>query len=77
MDYIKVEGHTHLKRDPYTNSIVNTNMSEYQEYLNKRNKKSEDNHKIQNLERDLDNIKNDINDIKSMLMEFINGSQQN
>ncbi len=77
MDYIKVKGHTHLKRDPYTNSIVNTNMSEYQEYLNKRNKKSEDNHKIQNLERDLDNIKSDINDIKSMLMELINGSQQN
>ena len=56
MDFIKVKGHDHLIRDPKTNSIINTNMSEYQEYLSRRDSKLEENQKIQNLERDLDSM---------------------
>lgn len=74
MDYLKVEGHNHLKRDPRTNSIINTNMSEYQEYLIKRDKKSEENQKVQNLEEDLANMKNDLNEIKNLLRNLVNGS---
>ena len=74
MDFIKVKGHDHLIRDPKTNSIINTNMSEYKEYLSRRDSKMEENQKIQNLERDLDNIKDDLNEIKNLLRNLSNGS---
>ena len=74
MDYLKVEGHSHLVRDKNTNSIVNTNMSEYQEYVSRRNIKNEENQKVQNLEKDLANMKEDLDEIKNLLRSLVNGS---
>ena len=75
MNYIKVDGHSNLMRDPNTNSIINKNMTEYQEYISKRNIKNEENQKIQNLERDLANMKGDLNEIKSLLRSLLDGSR--
>jgi len=74
MEYAKVEGHSHLLRDSKTNSIINTNMVEYQEYLNRRNVKADENQKIQHLESDVANIKDDLNEIKSLLRSLVNES---
>ena len=75
MEYLKVDGHNHLYRDPKTNSIINRNMSEYQEYVSRKNMKSEENQKIQNLETDLANMKSDLNEIKTLLRGLINESK--
>ena len=75
MDYLQVEGHSHLKRDPKTNSIINTNMTEYQEYLSKRNKKIEESKKVNNLETDITSMKGDIEEIKNLLRNFVNESK--
>lgn len=75
MDYLRVEGYNNLLRDPITNSIVNTNMTEYQQYLSRRNVKSEENQKIQNLEQDVDSIKDDLNEIKDLLRRLVNESR--
>jgi hypothetical protein len=75
MDYIKVKGHNDLIRDPQTNSIINTNMTEYKEYVSRRDSKIEENQKIENLERDLDNIKCDLDEIKCLLRNLSNGSK--
>ena len=75
MKYIKVEGHSNLMRDPHTNSIVNANMSEYQEYITRRESKSEKNQKIQNLETDVANMKGDLDEIKFLLRSLIGGSK--
>ena len=75
MNYLKVEGHTHLVRDQNTNSIINTNMSEYQEYVSRRNARSEENQKVQNMEEELATIKDDINEIKTLLRSLANGSR--
>jgi hypothetical protein len=72
MEYTKVEGHSHLLRDSKTNSIINTNMIEYQEYLNRRNVKADENQKVQTIEEEVYNIKNDISEIKSLLKELLN-----
>jgi len=77
MEYTKVEGHSHLLRDSKTNSIINTNMVEYQEYLNRRNVKADENQKIQNLESDVANIKDDLSEIKSLLRNLVNESRWN
>lgn len=77
MEYTKVEGHSHLLRDSKTNSIINTNMVEYQEYLNRRNVKADQNQKIQNLESDVANIKDDLSEIKSLLRNLVNEPRWN
>ena len=71
MEYAKVEGHSYLLRDSKTNSIINTNMIEYQEYLNRRNVKADENQKVQTIEEEVYNIKNDISEIKSLLKELL------
>ena len=75
MNYLKVEGYTHLMRDEKTNSIVNTNMSEYQEYISRRNAKDEENQKVQNIEEELASMKGDIDEIKMLLRSLVNGSK--
>ena len=71
MEYAKVEGYSYLLRDSNTNSIINTNMVEYQEYLNRRNVKADENQKVQTIEEEVYNIKNDISEIKSLLKELL------
>ena len=75
MDYLKVEGHNNLVRDPNTNSIINTNMTEYQQYITRRNVKNEENSKLESLEDDVTNIKSDLDEIKTLLRSLINGSK--
>jgi hypothetical protein len=50
-------------------------MSEYEQYLARRKSKNEENQKVQNLEGELANIKEDIDEIKNLLRSFINGSK--
>lgn len=75
MEHLKVDGYSNLVRDSKTNSIVNTNMKDYDEYISRRKIKNEENQKIQNMEEDLSNMKNDINEIKFLLRELLNGSK--
>lgn len=72
-EYIKVSGHSDLVRDPETNSIINKNKSEYNEYMMRKNIKSEENQKVQTIEDEVASIKSDVNEIKSLLRELING----
>ena len=73
MSYLKVEGHRGLYRDPKTNSIVNKNGTEYNEYVTQKKLRNNENDKIDNMKDDLDNLKNEINEIKSLLKELVNG----
>jgi len=75
MNYLKVEGQNNLLRDPKTNSIINNNMSEYQNYIKRRESKSKENEKVQNLEQDVANIKDDLDEIKLLLRSLINGNE--
>jgi len=72
-EYVKVSGYSDLVRDPETNSIINKNKSEYNEYMMRKNLKSEENQKVQTIEDEVASIKSDVNEIKSLLRELING----
>ena len=74
MDYIRVKGSDNLIRDPKTNSIINTNVSEYNEYISRRDSKLKENQKVQNLESDVANMKEDLDEIKFLLRRLVNGS---
>tara|TARA_R100000008_G_C3448863_1_gene98283 strand:+ start:134 stop:355 length:222 start_codon:yes stop_codon:yes gene_type:complete len=68
-----VEGHVDLVRDNHSNAIVNTDLSEYNNYLRMRAKRKEGSTRIDNMESDLKNLKNDINEIKTLLRALSNG----
>jgi len=75
MEYYGVEGHADLARDPETNSIVNVNSFEYEQYVSRRKVKDKKNQKVQNIEEKVASMKSDIDEIKSILKELLNGSK--
>jgi len=72
MKYSKVQGYDHLLRDETTKSIINTNVSDYDNYLKMKAIKEKESQKIQKIEDDLDSLKNDINEIKNLLRNLVN-----
>ena len=70
MDYYKIDGNKDLARDPDTGSIVNVNNLEYQQYVAVRKAKKAKNESV---EEDLANLKSEMNEIKSLLKELVNG----
>ena len=71
MEDVKVKGHSDLVRNPVTNAIINTNKSKYEEYISRRELKKNETQKVQDLEDELSCIKDDLNEIKSLLKEII------
>ena len=72
MNLIPVEGEKDLFRDPRTNAIINTNQSDYLSYINNRKIRQNEKNKIDILEKDVNSIKNDLNEIKSLLRSIAN-----
>ena len=73
MTYLKVEGHGELYRDSTTNSIVNRNTSDYNTYMSQKKMRTSKNQKVDTMEQDLAHLKNEINEIKSLLKDLVNG----
>ena len=73
MSYLKVEGHRELYRDSTTNSIVNRNTFDYNRYMSQKKTKNEETEKVDTMEQDLAYLKNEINEIKSLLKDLANG----
>ena len=70
---MKVKGHNDLIRDENSNAILNTNLSEYDQYLSIRSKRKKGTDRIDNMENDLKSLKDDINEIKTLLRALSNG----
>ena len=73
MTYLKVEGHSELYRDSTTNSIVNRNTSDYNTYMSQKKMRDNENQKVDSMEQNLADLKNEINEIKSLLKDLVNG----
>jgi len=71
----KIEGHPDLIRDMNTNAILNTNQNGYENYLLMVEAKQKEKNKVEDLERNLDTIKEEINQVKSLLQELLNASR--
>ena len=74
MDYVKVKDNEHLVRNPNSNCIVNTNKAEYEEYLTRRKLKKSEKSKVENIERDISTLRNEITEIKDLLRSLVNGN---
>jgi len=74
MSYIKVKDNENLVRDSKSNCIINTNKSEYDEYLARRKSKQNEKNKVENLERDLSTLRSELDEIKNLLRSLVNGN---
>jgi hypothetical protein len=68
---LKVEGHEHLVRDNNSGAIVNTNVTEYQIYMKRIRSREQDGDKIRSAVKDINNLKNELREIKDLLKEIV------
>jgi len=68
---IPIEGHKNLFRDEKTGAIVNSDTFEYNQYIRMKKER-------QKQKDEITELKNDVQQIKNLLMELINehGSRQ-
>ena len=71
---VKIEGKDGLVRDISTSAIINTNRSEYQNYINRRDSVLSKQRQIEEHSEEINNIKTELSDIKQMLLLLINKS---
>ena len=76
MDYefVKVKDHDNLVRDSLSQGIINTNDTEYDEYVARRDAAEKSKESEATMKEDLDNLKGEINEIKSLLKELVRGN---
>lgn len=67
MRYIKVREDASLIRDEETNALINTNLSEYKNYMELKKVKDTERMRLNQIEHDILMIKNDIAEIKILL----------
>ena len=63
---IKVEGHSHLYRDETTGAIINCDDSGYDQYIKSLNYRK-------NQKEELNNMKKELDEIKSLLKVLVEG----
>ena len=73
-NYIPVEGNSDLVRDPNTDQIINTNTTAYEQYINRRKQRKLEKEKSLTIEEDLESLKSEMNEIKSLIKELVNGN---
>jgi hypothetical protein len=75
MKYLKVDGYNNLARDTETRAIVNFDIDGYKNYLKMKEIKKREEQRVSNLENQIDTLKGDLNEIKNLLKELVNGSE--
>ena len=71
MARLKVQGHTSLERDIYSNGIVNTNTSEYTVYMNRIKAREKHSDQIRNAVKEINTLKSELREIKSLLVKVL------
>jgi hypothetical protein len=72
-DTAQVEGHAHLIRDLKSQAIVNTDSDAYARYMARKIKQKAQNDEIRVVIRDVNELKNEMREIKDLLIGMANG----
>ncbi len=70
-NFLKVKSDVSLFRDKDSNAIVNKNKGEFDKFLKLSQKKYEEKKKFDNMRSDLDSLKQDMNEIKTLLKNIM------
>jgi len=73
MSEIPVKGKDGFYRNSQTNAIVNKNRLEYETYVSSREKMNSEKERIVNHEHEMNDIKQDLDEIKELLRKAIQG----
>ena len=73
VDSAKVQGHTHLVRDLKSQAIINTDSSAYGRYMARKAQQSKKNDEMRDVIRDVNELKNEMREIKKLLVEIKHG----
>ena len=66
---IKVKGHAHLYRDPQTGAIINNDDQGYDQYVKSLEVRKKQKNEIENMKKDID-------EIKSLLKILVDGNNK-
>jgi hypothetical protein len=69
--YQKVQGHNNLVRDKKTGTILNTNKNEIVQARKLKETRQREKQKIESLTEEVSNLKQDIDEIKSLLFRLV------
>ena len=69
--YVKVKSDISLVRDVNSNAIISKNQSEFDKFINLSKKKYEEKKKFDNMRSDLDSLKEDMKEIKTLLRNIM------
>ena len=70
-NYLKVESEESLVRDVDSNAIVNQNKNEFDKFIELSRRKYEEKRKFDDMRSDLDSLKEDMNEIKTLLKNIM------
>ena len=70
--YSKIADNNNLVRDESTKAILNTNLTDYNNYLKLKKSKEIEAERMQKLESDVSNLKTDLDEIKDLLRSLAN-----
>ena len=69
--YVKVKSDVSLVRDVDSNAIISRNQSEFDKFIKLSEKKYAEKKKLDNMRSDLDSLKQDMNEIKTLLRNIM------
>ena len=69
--YLKVKSENSLVRDIDSNAIVNQNKNEFDKFLELSRRKYEEKRKFDDMRSDLDSLKQDMDEIKTLLRNIM------
>jgi hypothetical protein len=72
MSYLKVKDKDHLLRDVNSNGIVNTDENEYKNYVNNYIRQISSKAKLEELQKEVDEVKSDVKEIKDLILKLLN-----
>jgi len=67
----KIEGYSNLQKDSRSGAIINTNVSEYQLYMARRETRKSQADQIKNACREINSIKNELKEIRNLVLELV------
>ncbi len=73
MELQQVKNQSDLARNTESNSIVNTDTKEFNKYIMRKKVRTKGNDRVEVMENDLSRLKGEINEIKNLLKELVNG----
>ena len=67
----KVKDYPHLLKDEASRAVINTDQDSYQKYIAERNYRKGVKQETTHLEDEINNLKSDITEIKSLLIQLL------